>query len=100
MIVREALDIYLRGLSNNNFLGDYCVDLSVFLMEKTKTEKSLENAAHGMADTVLAVIDKLAGKESDIKLSFEDLTLDMGMFKAKINGSIVLDIVYSKEAKS
>jgi len=53
-----------------------------------------------MADTVLAVIDKLAGKESDIKLSFEDLTLDLGMVKAKLNGNIVLDIVYSKEAKA
>ncbi|MCW3984447.1 MAG: hypothetical protein NWE96_10725 [Candidatus Bathyarchaeota archaeon] len=69
-------------------------------MEKTKPEKSLEKAAHGMADTMLAVIDKLAGKESDIKLSFEDLTLDLGMFKATLNGSIVLDIVYSKEAKT
>jgi hypothetical protein len=53
-----------------------------------------------MVDTILAVMDKLAGKESDIKLSFEDLTLDVGMFKAKINGSIVLDVVYSKEAKT
>jgi len=69
-------------------------------MEKTKNEKSLEKAAHGMADTMIAVMDKLAGKESDIKLSFEDLTLDMGMFKAKINGSIVLDIVYAKDAKT
>jgi len=63
-----------------------------------KTEKTLENAAHGMAETMLAVIDKLAGKESDIKLSFEDLTLDTGIFKARLNGAIVLDIVYSKEA--
>lgn len=52
-----------------------------------------------MAATVIAVMDKLAGKESDIKLSFEDLTLDLGRFKAKLNGSVVLDIVYAKEAK-
>ena len=51
-----------------------------------------------MAEVVLAVMDKLAGKESDLKLSFEDLTLDMGMFKARLNGAIVLDIVYAKEA--
>jgi len=63
-----------------------------------KTQKNLENAAHGMAETLLAIIDKLAGKESDVKLSFEDLTLDTGMFKAKINGAIVLDIVYAKDA--
>ena len=65
-------------------------------MEKAKP---LEKAAHGMAETVLAIMDKLAGKESDLKLSFEDLTLDLGMFKAKLNGAIVLDIVYAKEAK-
>jgi hypothetical protein len=64
-----------------------------------KIEKPLESAAHGMAETMLAVIDKLAGKESDIKLSFEDLTLDLGMVKAKLNGAIVLDIVYSKDVK-
>mgnify|MGYP001214834420 FL=1 len=44
-----------------------------------KATKAIEQATHTMADTVLAVIDKLAGKESDIKLSFEDLTLDLGM---------------------
>jgi len=63
-----------------------------------KAYKTLEKATHDMADTVIAIMDKLAGKESDIKLSFEDLTLDMGMFKAKLNGAIVLDIIYAKEA--
>lgn len=51
-----------------------------------------------MGDTLLKLIDKLAGKESDIKLSFQDLTLDLGMVKAKLNGSIVLDILYVTEA--
>jgi hypothetical protein len=50
-----------------------------------------------MGDTMLKLIDKLAGKGSDIKLSFQDLTLEMGMVKAKINGSIVLDILYVHE---
>ena len=50
-----------------------------------------------MGDTLLKLIDKLAGKESDIKLSFQDLTLDLGVVKAKINGSIVLDILYVTE---
>jgi hypothetical protein len=66
--------------------------------KKERSSKALEKTGHEMADTVLAVMDKLAGKESDIKLSFEDLTLDVGAFKAKLNGSVVLDIVYSKEA--
>jgi hypothetical protein len=50
-----------------------------------------------MSETLLKLIDKLAGKGSDIKLSFQDLTLDMGMIKAKINGSIILDILYVAE---
>jgi hypothetical protein len=69
-------------------------------MVETKSGKSLETAAQSMAETMLTIIDKLAGKESDLKLSFEDLTLDMGMFKAKLNGAIVLDIVYAKDAKT
>ena len=64
-----------------------------------KTSHGMEKTAETMAETLLAVIDKLAGKESDIKLSFEDLTLDVGLMKAKLNGSIVLDIIYSKEIK-
>jgi hypothetical protein len=71
-------------------------------MEDSQTKnrsKTFEKEAQTMAETVLAIMDKLAGKEYDLKLSFEDLTLDMGMFKAKLNGAIVLDIVYAKEAK-
>jgi hypothetical protein len=51
-----------------------------------------------MGDTIIKLIDKLAGKESDIKLSFQDLTLDMGVVKTKLNGSIVLDVVYVTDA--
>ena len=50
-------------------------------------------------DTLLKLIDKLAGKESDVKLSFQDLTLEVGMLKAKLNGSIVLDVLYVSEKK-
>ena len=52
-----------------------------------------------MGDTLIKLIDKLAGKGSDIKLSFQDLTLDVGMLKAKINGSIVLDVEHVAEKK-
>lgn len=64
-----------------------------------KMDKSHGKAATEMAETMLAVIERLAGTQSDLKLSFEDLTLDAGFFKAKLNGAIVLDIVYAKEAK-
>jgi len=58
----------------------------------------MAKSSEDMGDTLLKLIDKLAGKESDIKLSFQDLTLDLGMVKAKLNGSIVLDILYVTEA--
>ena len=57
----------------------------------------MAKTSEDMSDTLLRLIDKLAGKGSDIKLSFQDLTLDMGMLKAKINGSIVLDVLYVAE---
>ncbi len=79
----------------------------VFLMENRnenmskgmeKTSKTAEKAVETMGDTVIAVLDRLAGKKSDVKLSFEDLTLDVGMMKATVNGAVVLDIVYASEA--
>ncbi len=74
-------------------------------MEKTsniaeKTAQGAEKAAESMADTFLKVMDKLAGKRSDLKLSFQELTLDLGMAKATLNGSVVLDIVFAKEEET
>ncbi len=63
-----------------------------------ESSKNMERTAETMGDTVIAVLDRLAGKKSDLKLSFEDLTLDVGMMKAKVNGAVVLDIVYANEA--
>ena len=70
-------------------------------MENKRSEMGhgMEKAAETMSDTVSAVLDKLAGKKSDIKLSFEDLTLDAGMMKVKLNGAVVLDIQYATEVK-
>ncbi|MCL2135089.1 MAG: hypothetical protein FWH37_06000 [Candidatus Bathyarchaeota archaeon] len=74
--------------------------------KKETVQKGIETASHGlgkaaesMGDTVIAIMDKLAGKKSDIKLSFEDLTLETGPMKIKINGAIVLDIVYTTDAE-
>ncbi len=60
-------------------------------------KKIMAKPSEDMGDTLLKLIDKLAGKGSDIKLSFQDLTLDVGLVKAKINGSIVLDVLYVAE---
>ena len=71
------------------------------------TSNITEKAAHGiaetaeiLADTLVAVMDKLAGKQSDVKLSFEDLTLELPMMKVRVNGAIVLDLVFAAEAEA
>jgi len=51
------------------------------------------------SDTLLKVIEKLSGKESDLRLTFQDLTLEVGMMKAKLNGSILLDVIFATEKK-
>jgi hypothetical protein len=59
----------------------------------------MSHSAADMADSMIKLIDKLAGKGSDIKLSFKDLTIEAGLLKTTINGSIVLDIEYVTEQK-
>lgn len=65
-----------------------------------KASESMQRTAETMGDTIIAVLDRIAGKQSDLKLSFEQLTLDTGVMKATINGAIVLDVVMAKEATS
>jgi hypothetical protein len=65
-----------------------------------KASQSSERTAETMGDTVIAILDRLAGKKSDLKLSFEDLTLDTGVMKARINGAVVLDVVYAQDAQT
>lgn len=68
-------------------------------MENKTKNVSGASVVETMSETVIAVLDKLAGKKSDIKLSFEDLNLDLGMVKARLNGAVVLDVVYASEAE-
>lgn len=65
-----------------------------------KASDAMQRTAETVGDTIIAVLDRLAGKESDLRLSFEQLTFDAGVMKATVNGSIVLDIVMAKEATS
>ena len=44
-------------------------------------------------------MDKLAGKESDFKVTFHDLTLEAGTLKTKLDGFVVLDLAIVKEKK-
>ena len=59
----------------------------------------MAEAVKGFGETLAQLVDKLAGKRSDVKLSFQNLTLEIGMVKAKLNGSVVLDILYVSEKK-
>ena len=64
-----------------------------------ETMKGIEQTMKGMGQTCAVLIDKLAGKGSDIELSFKELTLEVGFMKAKLNGSLVLNIQYVSEKK-
>jgi hypothetical protein len=61
---------------------------------------SMEKTAEAIGDTIVAVLDRLSGKKSDLKLSFEDLTLDTTIFKAKMNGAIILETTMAKDVQS
>jgi len=65
------------------------------MSEKSDKSDKMEN----IGEIMLKMIDKLAGKESNLKLSFQDLTLDAGPAKVKLNGSIVLDVLYAEDTK-
>ncbi len=74
----------------------------VFYMQNTSKDMKSSHAAERAAaetisDTIIAVLDRLAGKKSDLKLSFVDLTFDTGIFKARMNGAVVLETTMAKE---
>jgi hypothetical protein len=66
----------------------------------SKASENMQRTAETMGDTIIAVLDRLAGKKSDLKLSFEQLTLDTGVMKATVNGAVVLDVTMAKEANT
>jgi len=59
----------------------------------------MEEKMKGFGEVLVQLIDKLAGKETDLELHFKDLTLEVAGLKAKLNGSVVLDVVYVLERK-
>ena len=65
-----------------------------------QASESMQRTVETLGDTVVAVLDKLAGTQSDLKLSFEELTLDTGVMKATVNGAIVLDVIMAKQTES
>jgi hypothetical protein len=64
------------------------------------TANSLGKAFQNLADNLAPVMDKLAGTQSNVRLSFDDLTFDTGTAKAKITGSINLEVSYSNQQQA
>ncbi len=62
--------------------------------------ENLEKAIKNLADNLVPIMDRLAGTQSTLKLSFQDLTLDTGTAKAKITGSINLEVTYAEQPQS
>jgi hypothetical protein len=49
--------------------------------------------------TVATLLEKLAGKESDLELKFKDLTVEVAGAKVKLTGCVILSLIYVKEAE-
>ncbi len=62
-----------------------------------KMQQSVERTAQTMGNTLVEVLDRLAGKKSDVRLRFEDLSLDTGAFKATMSGAIVFEATMAEE---
>ncbi len=58
---------------------------------------SLGKAVQNLAENLAPIMDRLAGTQSTVKLSFDNLTLDTGTAKAKITGSINLEVSYTDQ---
>ncbi len=68
--------------------------------EMDKGSQATQQTAETVGDTVVAVLDRLAGTKSDLKLTFEDLRLDSQLFNARLNGAIVLDVEMAKKTET
>ncbi len=60
----------------------------------------MERTAQTIGDTIVDVLDKLSGTKSEIKLSFQDLTFDTGVVRAKMTGAVVLQTIMAQNAQA
>lgn len=58
---------------------------------------NLEAVIKNLTASMGPLLEKLAGTNSEVTLSFQDLTLDTENIKAKISGSITLNAQYVKQ---
>ena len=61
--------------------------------------KKMAGTIKGLGESMALLIEKLAGKGSNVELSFKDLTLEVAGLKTKLNGSVVLNILYVSKEK-
>jgi hypothetical protein len=78
-------------LSRNSFIfsGPICEAVKALSKETIK----------GVGETLAQLIDKLAGKGTNLQVTFKDLRLEWAGMKTTLNGSIVLDLLYVSEKK-
>ena len=57
----------------------------------------LSETIKDMGETIAQLIDKLAGRGTNLQLTFNNLTLEWAGLKTKLNGAIVLDILYAEK---
>ena len=55
--------------------------------------------AEKLAETLSVIVKELAGKGSDLVLTLEDVTIDIGGKPIKISGKITLNVVYVRETE-
>jgi len=53
----------------------------------------------GFAETFAQVLEKLAGRESDLEIKFKDFTIGTAGLKATLTGSILVNIAYYPRRK-
>jgi len=61
--------------------------------------KKMAETVKGLGESIALLVEKLAGKGSNLELSFNDLTLEVAGLKTKVNGSVVLNILYVSKEK-
>jgi len=61
--------------------------------------KEMAETVKGLGESIALLVEKLAGKGSNLELSFNDLTLEVAGLKTKVNGSVVLNILYVSKEK-
>ena len=47
------------------------------------------------AEKIAQIFEKLAGKESDLEFTLTDFEIESSGFKAKVNGRLKINIIYS-----